>query len=206
MADNPIEQRPAGGQAMNLQRLMEDSIKVMAALVEAKDSYTSMHQLRVARLAIAIATEVHSSEDEILGLSLASAIHDIGKIFIPAEILSKPGKLTNLEFNIIREHPKVGRDILSKMRFYWPIGTIVYQHHERLDGSGYPEGLKGRTILPQARILAVADVVEAMSFMPQPDANGNRKSEFVSFGQNRIEFVGTPSAHRVASRFDQKLP
>jgi HD-GYP domain-containing protein (c-di-GMP phosphodiesterase class II) len=164
MAESPIEQRPAGGQAMNLQRLMEDSIKVIASLVEARDPYTSLHQLRVARLAAAIAAEVHCSEDEILGLSLASAIHDIGKILIPFEILSKPGKLNQLEFNMVRDHPRAARDILVKMRFYWPIAEIVYQHHERMDGSGYPEGLKGRTILPQARILAIADVVEAMSF------------------------------------------
>jgi putative two-component system response regulator len=150
--------------ALQLHKVMADSIKVLATLIAKRDSYTSHHQVRVARLASAIATEIYFTRDQVLGLSLASSIHDLGKILIPFEILSKPGKLNSMEFNIVKEHPGVALDILANMEFYWPIGQIVYQHHERLDGSGYPAGLKGKAILPEARVLAVADVIEAMSF------------------------------------------
>ena len=146
------------------QKVMEDSIKVMAALIEKRDLYTSRHQIRVAKLASAIATEMYFTQDQILGLNLASSIHDIGKILIPFEILNKPGKLNSIEFNIVKEHPGVAHDILVNMEFYWPINQIIYQHHERLDGSGYPAWLKGEAILPEAKVLAVADVIEAMSF------------------------------------------
>ena len=149
---------------LQLHRVMADSIKVLATLMAKRDSYTSHHQVRVAKLASAIAIEMHFSREQVLGLNLASSIHDLGKMLIPFEILSKPGKLSNMEFNIVKEHPGVAHDILADMEFYWPIGQIVYQHHERLDGSGYPAGLKGQAILPEARVLAVADVIEAMSF------------------------------------------
>jgi HD-GYP domain-containing protein (c-di-GMP phosphodiesterase class II) len=154
-----------GGESnLKLQSMMEGTIQIMAALLEKRDAYTSCHQKRVARLASAIATEMHFSDDQVRGLNLASSIHDVGKIVIPFEILSKPGKLNSIEFNIVKEHPKVAHDILVNMEFYWPVSQIVVQHHERLDGSGYPEGLKGDAILPEARILAIADVMEAMSF------------------------------------------
>jgi HD-GYP domain-containing protein (c-di-GMP phosphodiesterase class II) len=149
---------------VKLQKVMEDAIRVMAALIEKRDPYTSHHQLRVAELASAIATEMHFSEDRVLGVNLASAIHDIGKILIPFDILSRPGKLNHIEFEMVKEHPKFAHDILGNMEFCWPITQIIYQHHERLDGSGYPGGLKGEAILPEARLLAVADVIEAMSF------------------------------------------
>jgi HD-GYP domain-containing protein (c-di-GMP phosphodiesterase class II) len=149
---------------LRLQKMMEDSIRAMAALVKRRDAYTSDHQQRVARLASAIATELDCPDDQIRGLNLASSIHDVGKLIIPFEILSKPGKLNNIEFNIVKEHPKVAHDILANMEFYWPVSQMVVQHHERLDGSGYPAGLKGDAILPEARILAIADVMEAMSF------------------------------------------
>ncbi len=149
---------------LQLRKVMADSIRVLATLIAKRDSYTSRHQIRVARLASAIATEMYFTRDQVLGLNLASSIHDLGKILIPFEILSKPGKLNSMEFNIVKEHPGVAHDILANMEFIWPIGQIVYQHHERLDGSGYPAGLKGKAILPEARVLAVADVIEAMSF------------------------------------------
>jgi HD-GYP domain-containing protein (c-di-GMP phosphodiesterase class II) len=149
---------------LRIQKMMEDSIHAMANLLEKRDAYTSCHQKRVARLATAIATEMHFSTDRILGLNLASSIHDVGKMVIPFEILSKPGKLNAIEFNIVKEHPKVAHDILVNMEFYWPVSQMVVQHHERLDGSGYPAGLKGDAILPEARVLAIADVMEAMSF------------------------------------------
>lgn len=150
--------------SLKLQRMMESTIQAMANLLEKRDAYTSCHQKRVAKLASAIATEMDFSDDQIRGLNLASSIHDVGKMIIPFEILSKPGKLNNIEFSIVKEHPKVAHDILVNIEFYWPVSQMVVQHHERLDGSGYPAGLKGETILPEARVLAIADVVEAMSF------------------------------------------
>jgi putative two-component system response regulator len=157
-----LNDRTKGG-TLQPQKVMEDSIKVMAALIERRDPYTSRHQIRVAKLASAIANELYFTRDQILGLKLASGIHDIGKILIPFEILSKPGKLNKIEFDIVKEHPAIAHDILINMEFYWPIGQIVYQHHERLDGSGYPARLTADAILPEAKVLAVADVIEAMS-------------------------------------------
>jgi len=139
-----------------------DSITAIAATVEIRDPYTAGHQRRVAQLAIAIARELQLPEDWIEGLHLASVVHDVGKIQIPAEILSKPGRLTDLEFKLIKEHSQAGYEILKSIEFPWPIAQIVVQHHERLDGSGYPHGLKDKDILLEAKILGVADVVEAM--------------------------------------------
>jgi HD-GYP domain-containing protein (c-di-GMP phosphodiesterase class II) len=128
-----------------------------------RDPYTAGHQRRVADLATAIAKDMDFTENEINGLKLAALVHDIGKINIPAEILSKPGKLTIPEFNLIKMHPQTGYDILKSIEFPWPIALIVLQHQERYDGSSYPNGLKGEEIHIKARILAVADVIEAMS-------------------------------------------
>ena len=150
--------------SLKIQRMMASTIQAMASLLEKRDTYTSCHQIRVAKLASAIAAEMDFSGDQIRGLNLASSIHDVGKIAIPLQILTKPGKLNVLEFNMVKEHPKVAHDVLMNMEFYWPVSQMVYQHHERLDGSGYPQGLIGQAILPEARVLAVADVVEAMSF------------------------------------------
>jgi putative nucleotidyltransferase with HDIG domain len=147
-----------------LQRLagsMEETIQAVASTVEMRDAYTAGHQRRVARIAEAIASEMGLTADRIHGLRLASIVHDVGKIKVPAEILSKPGKLSKFEYELIREHPRAGHDILKSVSFPWPIADIVLQHHERLDGSGYPSGLKGDAILLEARILGVADVVEA---------------------------------------------
>ncbi len=142
---------------------MAGTINALATALEMRDPYTAGHQRRVGELAEAIAREMSYSGDEIRGIHLAALIHDIGKIYVPSEILSKPVELTDNEFNIIKTHPRIGYDILKKIEFPWPIAEIVYQHHERLDGSGYPRELKEDKIIFQARILAVADVVEAMT-------------------------------------------
>jgi len=145
-----------------LRSVLEGTIHAIAGIVETRDPYTAGHQRRVADLACAIAREMNLSEDRIEGIRMAATIHDIGKIAVPAEILSKPGKLSSVEMSIIKTHSLVGYEILRGIDFPWPIAEIVYQHHERLDGSGYPRGLKGDKILLEAKILAVADVVEAM--------------------------------------------
>ena len=146
-----------------LRESLEGIVEVMAATVELRDPYTAGHQRRVADLACAIATEMALSKDRIEGIHMAGIIHDIGKISIPAEILSKPGSLNEIEFSLIKEHSKTGYDLLKNVEFPWPIAQIVLQHHERIDGSGYPLGLSVEDILLEARILCVADVVEAMS-------------------------------------------
>jgi len=146
-----------------LLRSMEGTILAMAATLEIRDAYTAGHQRRVSELSVAIARKMMLTEDEIHGIYLAAVVHDLGKIQIPAEILSKPTRLTRIEYELIKTHPEAGYNILKEVDFPWPIAQIVYQHHERLDGSGYPRGLKGDEILVGARILAIADTVEAMS-------------------------------------------
>ena len=142
---------------------LEDTVRAMAGLVEMRDPYTAGHQARVADLAAAIAKQMGLPEEQVHAIHLAGTVHDLGKIKIPAEILSKPGKITDLEFGLIKVHPQAGYDILKGINFPWPIALMVLQHHERFDGSGYPQGLKGEAILLEARILGVADMVEAMS-------------------------------------------
>lgn len=144
-------------------KALEGIISSMGIAIEKRDPYTSGHQQRVAKLAAAIAREYGLQQEQTDGLRLAAEIHDIGKIAIPAEILNKPGELSSIEFGIIREHPATGYEILKGIEFPWPVAAIVRQHHERLDGSGYPAGLKGEDILLEAKILCVADVVEAMA-------------------------------------------
>lgn len=138
-------------------------VTAIASTVEMRDPYTAGHQRRTANLASAIAKELELSADQIEGLNLACVVHDIGKIRIPAEILCKPGRLNELEFGLIKQHPETGHEILKSIDFPWPIAQIVLSHHERENGSGYPQGLKNQEILLEAKILAVADVVEAMS-------------------------------------------
>jgi len=147
----------------DLQKAIDGIIEAMGLTVEIRDPYTAGHQKRVAEIAHAIAIEMGLSKQQIEGVRMAGVIHDIGKMAAPAEILSKPGKITEHEFGIIKSHPQVGYNILKKIDFPWPIAQIVYQHHERMDGSGYPQGLSGEDILLEARIMAVADVVEAMA-------------------------------------------
>ncbi len=146
-----------------LKSLLHETIHGLVSAVEMRDPYTAGHQRRVAILASAIAHEMELSEDHIDGLNLAALVHDIGKINVPAEILSKPGILTDTEFNLIKMHPETGYEILKSIQFPWPVAEIVLQHQERYDGSAYPQGLKGNEINLSARILGVADVIEAMS-------------------------------------------
>ncbi len=146
-----------------LRQSLEDSIKAIADTVEMRDPYTAGHQRRVGQLAVAIAQEMGLPEETSHGIELAASIHDLGKISVPAEILAKPSKLTAIEFMLLKNHAQAGFDILKDIKFPWPIASMVLQHHERLDGSGYPQGLKGEQILLESRILAVADVVEAMA-------------------------------------------
>jgi PAS domain S-box-containing protein len=147
----------------HLQTSMSATIRVIAQVVETRDPYTAGHQRRAASLACAIASEMRLPTDVIEGIHMAGVIHDIGKVSVPAEILSKPGRLSFKEFELIKEHPQVGYDILKDVTFPWPIATIILQHHEKLDGSGYPQGLTKDEICIEARILTVADVVEAIA-------------------------------------------
>jgi PAS domain S-box-containing protein len=147
-----------------MRKALRATVQSISMTVEMRDPYTSGHQQRVSDLAQSIATEMGLSEDRQDFIYTASSIHDIGKIAIPAEILSKPTKLIDLEFNLIKTHSQSGYDILKDIEFPWPVADVVLQHHERLDGSGYPHGLKGNAILLEARILATADVVEAIAF------------------------------------------
>lgn len=142
---------------------MEDVLQAIAATLEMRDPYTAGHQRRVADLAVAIAREMGLDTERVHGIHLIGIVHDIGKIRIPAEILSKTGKLNEFEYAIIQYHPKAGYEILKDIDFPWPIAQTVLQHHEHFDGSGYPQGLKNEEILLEARIISVADVVEAMS-------------------------------------------
>lgn len=147
----------------SLNRAVNVTVQAMVSAVEARDPYTSGHQVRSADLARAIAAEMEFSPDRIESIRMAASIHDIGKLHVPAEILSKPTRLAEIEFALIKQHPRIGAEILKNVESSWPLAEIVHQHHERMDGSGYPRGLKGNGILLEARILAVADVVEAMA-------------------------------------------
>ncbi|MBI4995693.1 MAG: PAS domain S-box protein [Rhodocyclales bacterium] len=156
-----------------IQTTMEATIQALASTVEFRDPYTAGHQRRVAQLARAIGRDMGLSEDSVNGLYLAAIVHDIGKIRVPAEVLTRPGRLSRLEFDIVKTHVEAGYDILKAIDFPWPIAEIVRQHHERLNGSGYPNGLAGAAMLLESRILAVADVVEAIaSFRPYRPALG----------------------------------
>ena len=146
-----------------LKTALQSTIDAMAVIVESKDPYTSGHQKRVMDIAVAIAEEMNLPEDKINGIRMAAMIHDIGKINVPAEILNKPGRLSDIEFNIIKTHPEAGYHILKNIEFTYPVAQIVRQHHEKMDGSGYPWGLRGDDILIESRVITVADVVEAMA-------------------------------------------
>ena len=147
----------------DLHASLEETVASLASTAEKRDPYTAGHQQRVDRLACAIARELGLSDQQIEGLHFAALLHDIGKITVPSEYLAKPTKLSVEEKTIIRCHPLVGYEILKNIHFPWPVAEIVYQHHEHLDGSGYPQGLTDDDILLEAKILTVADVVEAMS-------------------------------------------
>ncbi|GAH51563.1 unnamed protein product, partial [marine sediment metagenome] len=146
-----------------LKKTMDATIETMSKMIEAKDPYTSGHQHRVCQLAVPLAQELSLSEDKVEGIRIASLIHDIGRIGLPTEILNRPGKLNDIEFGLIKGHSQIGYDILKSIDFSYPIAKIVLQHHEKLNGSGYPNNLRGDKIILEARIVGVADVVEAMS-------------------------------------------
>ncbi len=170
-----------------LQKLLEGIINTMSVMVETRDRYTAGHQRRVAILAREIALKMNLPEEKIKAIYMTALIHDIGKIAIPAEILSKPTKLNEVEYSIIKTHPQVGYDILRGIEFPWPIADLVLKHHERIDGSGYPQGLSGDEIPLEVRILSVADVVEAMTFhRPYRAALGTGKAlEEITQNKNR---------------------
>ena len=148
---------------VRLEHMMRDMVGAMGRIVEARDPYTQGHERRVAELAQALAAEMGMDDDSIAMVQMTSLLHDIGKLAVPAEILTKAGTLSDSEFEMIKDHSRQGYEILKEITCPWPIADIVLQHHERMDGSGYPSGLKGDQILLPARIIAVADVVEAMA-------------------------------------------
>jgi putative nucleotidyltransferase with HDIG domain len=157
----------------NLRKGMEDTIQAVASVVEMRDPYVAGHQRRVAQLAVAIAQELGMSREGVEGVHFGSLVHDIGKIYVPAEFLSRPGRLSDLEYKVITSHVEVGFNILKDIDFPWPVAQMIRQHHERLDGTGYPLGLKADQIVKEARIIAVADAVEAMvSHRPYRPARG----------------------------------
>ena len=142
---------------------MDATIRTISKMIDARDSYTSGHQGRVTRLALCIAQGLGLSKDQTSAIRIAALIHDIGKISIPSEILAKPSALSDIEYALIKGHPQIGFDILKDIDFPYPIADIILQHHERINGSGYPKGLQGEDIFLEAKIIGVADVVEAMS-------------------------------------------
>jgi len=146
-----------------LQKALESIVWVTSAAVEARDPYTAGHQQRVTNLSLVIANDMQLPEEQKQEIRMAAMVHDLGKICIPSEILCKPGRLNSIEFSLIKMHPQAGHDLFENVDIPWSIANIIHQHHERLDGSGYPRGLKGKDVLLAAKIIAVADVVEAMS-------------------------------------------
>lgn len=161
----------------SLRVVLSETVQSIVTLCETRDPYTASHQQKVARLACAIASEMGLSDDQIEGIRVMGLIHDTGKVAVPSEILSKPGKLSNYEFGIIKNHSQVAYNILKGLKFPWPVAKAILQHHERLDGSGYPNGISGEEIILEARILSVSDVVEAMaSHRPYRPALGIEKA------------------------------
>ncbi len=150
---------------VRLQKLMDGVVIGLSTLVEKRDPYTAGHQRRVAQLACAIAARMGFGDEQLEALRVAALLHDIGKVYVPSDFLNKPGRLNKEEFAVIKLHPEVGADILKYVDSDWPISEVVLQHHERLDGSGYPSGLQGEDVILEARIICVADVVDAMSSM-----------------------------------------
>ena len=188
----------------DLRKTLGGIIQAVAMMVETRDPYTAGHQRRVADLARATATEMELSKEMIEGIRMAGVIHDLGKISVPAEILTKPTRLTEMEFNIIKTHPQVGYDVLKNIKFPWPIAEIVLQHHERMDGSGYPQGISGEEILLEARIMGVADVVEAMaSHRPYRPALGIDKA-LEEISENKGVFYDPRAVEACLTLFTEK--
>lgn len=149
--------------AKQIERTLEDTVKVASNIIELRDPYTAGHENRVADIAVAIASELGKTDEYLRGIKIAGRLHDLGKIALPADLLARPGKLSSMEFELIKSHAQAGYDVLKNIDYPWPVAEVALQHHERLDGSGYPQGLRGDEICEEARIIAVADVVEAMS-------------------------------------------
>ena len=155
------------------QIILDGIVKTLSKIVETRDPYTSGHEEQVAKIACKIAKEMKLSEEQIAAIHVAATLHDIGKISVPSEILTKPGRLSDLEREMIKTHCKVARDIIINIEFPYPVAEIIFQHHERMDGSGYPRGLKGDKIAIEARIIGAADVIDAMgSYRPYRPALG----------------------------------
>jgi len=172
-AQNIVLEKKVAEKTAELEEMLQGTIRAMALTSEVRDPYTAGHQQRVAELACAIARKIGFSKDRIRAIHFAGLLHDIGKIRVPVSILNRPGKLLDAEFDLIRVHSQTGYDILKHIHSPWPLAEIVLQHHERLDGSGYPLGLKEDAILPEAKIIAVADSMEAeSSFRPYRPALG----------------------------------
>ncbi|MFY9382984.1 MAG: HD domain-containing phosphohydrolase, partial [Acetomicrobium sp.] len=163
ITDKKMYERAMKENIATLFRVWRQTIELIASVSELRDPYTAGHQKRVAELAKFMAMKMRLSPESVDAVEMASLIHDVGKIKVPAEILSKPGPLDEVEYLLVKTHPQAGYNLLKDIDFPWPVAEIVLQHHERLDGSGYPQGLKGKEILQEARIIAVADVVEAMA-------------------------------------------
>jgi putative nucleotidyltransferase with HDIG domain len=170
------------------QKLLMQTVQAVALTVEKRDPYTAGHQSRVAELAVMIADKMGLDEQRLIGIHLGGLVHDIGKVYIPAEILNRPGRLTDSEFSMVKSHPDVGHEIMKEVQFPWAVNEMIYQHHERLDGTGYPQGLKGDEIALEAKIIAVADVVEAISsHRPYRPALGIDKAiEEIERGRNTL--------------------
>lgn len=187
-----------------LEHAMMATVEAVSAMVELRDPYTSGHERRVGELAAALGAELGLPEATVTGLRMTGYVHDIGKISVPAEILSKPGRLTDIEFEIIKNHARSGYDILKGVEFPWPLPEVILQHHERLDGSGYPQHLQGEAILLEARILAVADVVESMaSHRPYRPALGIDKA-LEEIAQNSGRFYDPQVADACLRLFREK--
>ena len=160
-----------------LLKVLNGTVEAIAALYEKRDPYTAGHQRRVAQLACAIARKMGLPDEQIYGIRIIGVVHDIGKIAVPGDILTKPGRLSTEELGIIKTHPQVAYDVLKNLEFPWPVAETILQHHERLDGSGYPNGISGEDIILEARILCVADVVESMvSHRPYRQALGMERA------------------------------
>jgi PAS domain S-box-containing protein/putative nucleotidyltransferase with HDIG domain len=189
--------------AARLRRTVEGAVEAMGAMIAARDPYTAGHEKRVTQLAVAIAGEMGCNEAAIEGLRLAGLVHDVGKLTVPAEILNKPSLLSPIEFELIKDHAAAAHAILAPIDFEYPVADIVAQHHERQDGSGYPAGLKDDEMLPEARILAIADVVEAMaSHRPYRAALGLEAAlaEVRSGAGTRYEEAAVAACERVFAR------
>ncbi len=211
LLDKEVLEQMIAERTANLRKTMKDLRKaldaivhVLALTVEVRDPYTAGHQRRVANLARAIAAEMGLLKEVAESIYMGGVIHDLGKISVPAELLSKPSRLSENEFNLIKDHPQVGYNILKNIEFPWDIARMVLQHHEKMDGSGYPQGLSGEDILLEARILTVADIVEAMaSHRPYRPALGIDKAlEEISI--NKGKFYDTEAANACLRIFKDK--